>query len=161
MDDAEGKRLDRFLRLTVHLSSEQLFCVLPRGCGVRLAVGAPQVSSMKTYLEDCPPTLASPMLLCSVSTLLDLAESTSEENVGCQSPFCSLNQPPENRTTILPTCPPSTSLWKHLPKRIQVTERDTAFPQIHTPSQTQPQRTDSLSPESSTPTPTEASSHST
>lgn len=33
MDDAGGKRSDGFLRLTVHLSPEQLLCVLPKGCG--------------------------------------------------------------------------------------------------------------------------------
>ncbi|MEQ2231392.1 hypothetical protein ILYODFUR_039132, partial [Ilyodon furcidens] len=77
---------------------------------------------------DSPPTLTSPMLRCSVSTLLDLAESISEEDTGCQSSFHSWNQPLRNQRTILPairlpSCPPFTSFWKHLPKRIQVTER--------------------------------------
>lgn len=33
MDDVGGKRSDGFLRLTVHLSPEQLLCILPKGCG--------------------------------------------------------------------------------------------------------------------------------
>ncbi len=33
MDDAGGKQSDRFLRLTVRLSPEQLLCVWPEGCG--------------------------------------------------------------------------------------------------------------------------------
>ncbi|MEQ2240465.1 hypothetical protein ILYODFUR_015233 [Ilyodon furcidens] len=67
-----------------------------------------------------------------MSTPLDLAESTSEKDAGLSVSLLLLEPALWKLKTILPSvrspaCPPFTSCWKHLLKRIQVTERDTAF----------------------------------
>ncbi|MEQ2200476.1 hypothetical protein XENOCAPTIV_029984 [Xenoophorus captivus] len=67
-----------------------------------------------------------------MSTPLDLAESTSEKDAGLSVSLLLLEPASWKLKTILPSvrspaCPPFTSCWKHLLKRIQVTERDTAF----------------------------------
>ncbi|MED6255814.1 hypothetical protein ATANTOWER_015397 [Ataeniobius toweri] len=56
-----------------------------------------------SFKVDFPPTLASPMVRCSVSTLLDLTESTSEKDVGLSVSLPLLEPASWKLRTILPS----------------------------------------------------------